>query len=275
MGSSHPQIEIYNESKHGIAFYVNRDRMNLDKRGKWVLGRDYSAAPTCATCHISPYKTAQGFVEEGSHGVGDRISWNLRSPISYNVNMVVYEDGYREEYSDDIDTPSIGEEVVTIEKVVENEKLVGKEVKRKVEDVISWDDRREKMIGVCLNCHNDTYVDNFYEQFDNLVEVCNENFAIPASEFMDMLAEDGIISRDKPWEKEVQWIYWELWNHDGRFARHGASMMGPSITRKGMEKLSRNFYTRFLPAVIDAAADKSAELKNKYEKLVAEQLSQQ
>ncbi|NIT14749.1 MAG: hypothetical protein GTN99_11080 [Candidatus Dadabacteria bacterium] len=131
------------------------------------------------------------------------------------------------------------------------------------------------MIGVCLNCHNDTYVDNFYEQFDNLVEVCNENFAIPASEFMDMLAEDGIISRDKPWEKEVQWIYWELWNHDGRFARHGASMMGPSITRKGMEKLSRNFYTRFLPAVIDAAADKSAELKNKYEKLVAEQLSQQ
>ena len=42
MGPDHPQIEIYNESKHGIAFYANRDRMALDKDGDWVLGKDYS-----------------------------------------------------------------------------------------------------------------------------------------------------------------------------------------------------------------------------------------
>jgi hypothetical protein len=274
MGKSHPQIDIYNESKHGIAFYVNRERMNLDKRGTWVLGRDYSAAPTCATCHISPYKTAQGFVEKGSHSVGERISWDLRSVISEQLNMVIYEDGYMEEYPDSIDTPSIGDEVVTIEKVLKNDKLINKEVVRTVEDIVSWDDRREKMIGVCLNCHNDTYVDNFYDQFDNLVEIYNENFAEPANNLMMNLTQDGVISPEAPWEKEVQWIFWELWNHEGRLARHGASMMGPSITRQGMEDLSRNFYTKFLPAVIDAAADKSKEMKKKYEKLVAEELSQ-
>ena len=48
LGPDHPQIEIYNESKHGIAFYANRDKMALDK-GSWILGKDYSAAPTCAT----------------------------------------------------------------------------------------------------------------------------------------------------------------------------------------------------------------------------------
>ena len=31
MGPDHPQIDIYNESKHGIAFYANRDKMVLGK----------------------------------------------------------------------------------------------------------------------------------------------------------------------------------------------------------------------------------------------------
>ncbi|GAG25749.1 unnamed protein product, partial [marine sediment metagenome] len=47
LGPDHPQMEVYNESKHGIAFHANRERMNLDKEGDWVLGKDYSAAPTC------------------------------------------------------------------------------------------------------------------------------------------------------------------------------------------------------------------------------------
>ena len=48
MGPDHPQLEIYNESKHGIAFHANKDKMNLDNP-KWVVGQDYNAAPTCAT----------------------------------------------------------------------------------------------------------------------------------------------------------------------------------------------------------------------------------
>src|SRR3989338_4761903 len=52
MGPDHPQLEIYEESKHGIAFTANKHKMNLDNE-KWILGEDYNAAPTCATCHMN------------------------------------------------------------------------------------------------------------------------------------------------------------------------------------------------------------------------------
>jgi hydroxylamine dehydrogenase len=76
MGPDHPQIEIYNESKHGIQFRANIAKMNLDSIS-WVVGKDYYSAPTCATCHMSA--TASQPV---THDVGQRISWTLRPVIS-------------------------------------------------------------------------------------------------------------------------------------------------------------------------------------------------
>ena len=76
MGPDHPQIEIYEESKHGIAFRTRIDEMNL-KSESWVLGVDYSAAPTCSSCHMSATRN-----QPLTHDVGARISWTLRPVIS-------------------------------------------------------------------------------------------------------------------------------------------------------------------------------------------------
>jgi len=76
MGPDHPQAEIYNESKHGIQFRANITKMNLNSK-KWVVGKDYSAAPTCATCHMSATST-----QKITHDLGDRISFTLRPVIS-------------------------------------------------------------------------------------------------------------------------------------------------------------------------------------------------
>jgi hypothetical protein len=76
MGPDHPQIEIYNESKHGITFRAMIDDMNMDSP-KWVLGEDYNAAPTCATCHMSATPE-----QPVTHDVGMRISWNNRPAVS-------------------------------------------------------------------------------------------------------------------------------------------------------------------------------------------------
>ena len=275
MGPDHPQIEIYNESKHGIAFYANRDQMALDKQGDWVLGRDYSAAPTCATCHISSYMTPQGIYKGNSHDVGERISWTLRPVVSSKLNLVVYEDGYREDYPEGKPLPEVGAQIETKEKLVENEKLVTKAVPRKVSQVVTWDKRREIMKGACINCHNDTYVDNFYKQFDNLVVLYNEKFAKPAQQFMDDLKADGVLKADAPFEHKVQWVFYELWHHEGRRARHGASMMGPDYTHwHGMYEVSKHFYTEFLPEVIATAAEKSPALGNKYRQKVETLLTQ-
>jgi hydroxylamine dehydrogenase len=275
MGPDHPQIEIYNESKHGIAFYANRDRMALDKEGDWVLGQDYSAAPTCATCHVSSYMTPQGVAKGNTHDVGERISWTLRPAISKKQNLIIFKDGEKEDYTADKPLPRVGEEVETVDKVVQNEKLVSKIVKRTVAQIITWKERRKAMTGACLNCHNDTYVDNFYKQFDDLVDLYNDKFGKPATKMMADLTADGVLKPTAPFEHEVQWVYWELWHHEGRRARHGASMMGPDYTHwHGMYEVSKHFYTKFLPAVIAAAGTKSQALREKYENIVARILTQ-
>ncbi|RKX22426.1 MAG: hydroxylamine oxidoreductase [Candidatus Zixiibacteriota bacterium] len=80
LGPDHPQKEIYEESKHGIAYYANVDRMAL-KSASWIVGIDYSAAPTCATCHMSATKELSI-----THDIGDRISWTLRPPVSQKID---------------------------------------------------------------------------------------------------------------------------------------------------------------------------------------------
>jgi hypothetical protein len=265
MGPDHPQIEIYNESKHGIAFHANRDKMGLDK-DSWVLGKDYSAAPTCATCHLSSYMSTNGVSKANSHDVGERISWTLRPAISAKLNLVIFTDGYKDDYPESKPLPKIGDEVITNEKVVENEKMVSKSVPRKVAKIVSWQERRDTMKGACLNCHSTDYVNNFYKQFDDLVVLYNEKFAKPAQKLMDELTADGALNPKAPFEHEVQWVFWELWHHEGRRARHGASMMGPDYTHwHGMYEVSKHFYEKFLPAVVKAAQEKSPDLGRKYE----------
>lgn len=264
MGPDHPQIEIYNESKHGIAFYANRDKMALDK-DEWILGRDYSAAPTCATCHISGHMTKDGKVSGNSHDVGERISWTLRPVVSAKLNLVVFEDGFKEDYPEPRALPKPGETVETAEKVREGDALVSKKVSRKVAKILTWQERRGKMKGACLNCHGETFTDNFYKQFDGLVALYNDKFAKPAKLIMDDLTKDGVLNAKAPFEHPVQWVYWELWHHEGRRARHGASMMGPDYTHwHGMYEVSKHFYEKFLPAVVEAAKLKGPEMEKKW-----------
>jgi len=75
-GPDHPQIEIFELSKHGIAFEANKEKLNMGKT-KWVLGEDYFDAPTCSTCHMGATKSVKN-----THDVGARISWTLRPPVS-------------------------------------------------------------------------------------------------------------------------------------------------------------------------------------------------
>jgi len=76
LGPDHPQAEIYDESKHGISYRTQKGEMNLDGE-KWVVGVDYTAAPTCSTCHMSATSR-----QPVTHDVGARLSWTLRPVVS-------------------------------------------------------------------------------------------------------------------------------------------------------------------------------------------------
>ncbi len=69
-----------------------------------------------------------------THDVGLRISWNNRPAISV-----------RPEVSD----KKMG--------------LPGADV--------NWETRRTNMKNVCINCHEQQWVDNFYVQYDGLIDV--------------------------------------------------------------------------------------------------------
>ncbi len=76
MGPDHSQLEIYDESKHGVLFAAQRERMNLRADPKHLTTADMSV-PTCATCHMS------GLEGLGvTHDTTERLSFYLFAPIS-------------------------------------------------------------------------------------------------------------------------------------------------------------------------------------------------
>jgi hypothetical protein len=76
LGPDHPQKEVYDESKHGILYAAKKKELHLDS-DSWVVGKDYTAAPTCATCHMGATPN-----QAATHDVGTRLSWTLRPPVS-------------------------------------------------------------------------------------------------------------------------------------------------------------------------------------------------
>lgn len=208
LGPDHPQMEIYEESKHGIAYYANLDKMALDNE-KWVVGEDYDAAPTCATCHMSATKN-----QSVTHDVGLRISWNNRPAISVRPEVADAKMG-----------------------------LPGQEV--------SWEQRRENMKDVCMACHNENFVDAFYQQYDALIDLYHEKFAKPGLALYN--AAKPLLSEPQ-FSNKLDFIWFELWHHEGRRARHGASMMGPDYTHwHGTYEIARNFYTEYIPELRELA----------------------
>jgi hypothetical protein len=215
LGPDHPQKEIYDESKHGVAFRDLIGEMNLDAK-PWVLGVDYTQAPTCATCHMSGHSKNGGRI---THDVGERLSWTNRPPISQVLDT------------------DINGKLVTATDPVERQKQVK----------VSAMEKRERMQQVCANCHTADYVTSFYKQYDDLIVLYNEKFAKPGKAIVDACKAQGMLTK-VDFDEEIEWTWFYLWHHEGRRARHGASMMAPDYTHwHGMYEVAERFYKELIP----------------------------
>jgi hypothetical protein len=76
MGPDHSQLEIYNESKHGVMFAAQKARLKLDAPSKKLSSRDMFV-PTCATCHMSGLNG-----QKVTHDTSERLSYLLAAEIS-------------------------------------------------------------------------------------------------------------------------------------------------------------------------------------------------
>jgi hypothetical protein len=76
LGPDHSQLEIYEESKHGVMFHAQERLLNLDARPDALTTRDMFV-PTCATCHMSGLNG-----QKVTHDPSDRLSYYLADPIT-------------------------------------------------------------------------------------------------------------------------------------------------------------------------------------------------
>jgi len=222
LGPDHPQKEIYEESKHGVAFRDLIGEMNLDAR-PWVLGRDYSAAPTCATCHMSA-NLRNGM--KVTHDPGERISWTNRPPVSLVMDT------------------DANHAVVTETDPEKRRAAIGD----------TADAKRNRMKQVCSTCHTPDYINLFYRQYDDLVIHYNEKFAKPGQAIMSALASASLITKTQ-YDEKIEWTWYYLWHHEGRRARMGASMMAPDYTQwHGLFEVAERFYMNLIPEAREITA---------------------
>ncbi len=219
LGPDHPQKEVFEESKHGIAYRDLKDKMNLDAED-WVLGQHYSQAPTCATCHLSA-NTKNG--KKITHDPGRRISWTNRPPVSLRM-----------------DTDQHGN-------VIKETDPQKREALLKQPGAETADVKRTRMKNVCAHCHTPDYVNGFYKQYDDFLVLYNEKFAKPGAAIMAALKDQGLTTAT-PFDEEIEWTWFYLWHHEGRRARHGASMMAPDYAHwHGTYEVAERFYTELIP----------------------------
>ena len=77
LGPDHPQIEIYEESKHGAIYHAEGDTWNWSAApGTWTAGVDYRA-PTCSVCHMS---AVNGLAT--THNTTERLAWETQAPLT-------------------------------------------------------------------------------------------------------------------------------------------------------------------------------------------------
>jgi hypothetical protein len=234
MGPDHPQAEIYEESKHGIAYRANIDKMNLDSP-KWIPGEDYSAAPTCATCHMSATKDL-----DITHNVGLRIKWNNRPPISKLSH--------------------------TTDKRwnLESANYTGEQRQKDMKKVCischnaNFADNHYVQYEALLDLYHNKFAKPGMELYKAATAVLK---AVKGDTYAKFA-------------QQIDYTWFEIWHHEGRRARHGAAMMAPDYTHwHGTYEVAKHFYGKYIPELHEVI-EEGMHSKNKEANTLAKKLEE-
>ena len=173
MGPDHSQIEIYEESRHGVLFHAQEKLLNLAAEPKKLTTRDMFV-PTCATCHMSGLNGLNV-----THDPSERLSYNLFAEVSEK----------RPHYAR----------------------------------------AQAAMKDVCRNCHTQPLIDRVYTEAEQVLTGTNQKVQ-EARSIVEGLRKDGVLS-GKPFEKPIDFAYFDLWHYYGRTAKHGAFMGGADFVQ--------------------------------------------
>jgi hypothetical protein len=175
-----------------------------------------------------------------THDPGERISWTNRPPVSLVMDT-------------DADHKVVTETDPT---------------KRAALIVDTAEAKRNRMKDVCSHCHTPDYINAFYKQYDDFVILFNEKFAKPGQKIMKALRDQKLITPAE-FDEEIEFTWFFLWHHEGRRARHGASMMAPDYAHwHGMYEVAERFYQKLIPQAREICKHAEAEGKKAQAKAV-------
>jgi hydroxylamine dehydrogenase len=92
-----------------------------------------------------------------------------------------------------------------------------------------YQDNAVRMQGVCLACHNQNFIEEFYEDADAATEAVNA-WVVESDEMIAPLKEQDLLSPE-PFDESIDFVYFELWHHWGRTAKFGTWMQGADYTQ--------------------------------------------
>lgn len=210
------QIETYNSSRHGTTYHTKKEQMNLHS-AEWIVGKDYFAAPTCATCHMSATTDMPM-----THNIDKRMNW---SKLLQQTNSLAVKEKC-----------GLPDEV---------QKSKNKQPKPNPA-------HKENMKKVCKACHSSIFAENFFLQYKNQIQLIEEKWIKPGKElFIRVTKVFKAVEKDEYtfFNHPIDFIWWDMCNSEVKSVHTGAAMMSPGEVTKGNGSLAASWYSSFMPAI--------------------------
>ena len=179
---------------------------------------------TCNACHIGPDHPQWEIYQESPHGIayatgGDRWNWEAE-PGTLTVEdfpaptcATCHMSGFGTTGT----THDVGDRLTWY--------LFSPLSQRRP----SWEDNLTRMQAVCRECHNATFLSDFYAAANAATEAVNARVS-ESDAVMEPLKQQGLLTAE-PFDEPIDFLYFDLWHYWGRTAKFGLWMQGPDYTQ--------------------------------------------
>jgi len=174
---------------------------------------------TCGQCHLGPDHPHIEIYNESAHGAyfnANKDKFNMEAPPG---TLTVK----------DFPAPTCATCHMSAFGSVKGTHNVGDHLKWSLQPEIAkvrenGDQNRETLNTICANCHTPTFIKEEQTKAEKTINLTNQNVT-KGKAIVDDLRNTGLLGT-KPLSNPLDFIYFELWHHEGRRARYGAVMGG-------------------------------------------------
>ena len=93
----------------------------------------------------------------------------------------------------------------------------------------SWQDNRTRMQSVCLECHNENFIQNLYTAADAATQHVND-WVQESNDLMAPLQSQNLLTPEQ-FDEPIDFAYFNLWHYWGRTTKFGMWMQGPDYSQ--------------------------------------------